>query len=63
MRGTFSPDDSVARTSWSVKTLQEHTIIAGKVLGEKGLGKEVLGKEVLGKKVLAEKVPVKIDPD
>jgi hypothetical protein len=28
VRGTFSPDDSVERTSWSVKTLQEHTIIA-----------------------------------
>jgi hypothetical protein len=32
VRGTFSPDDSVERTSWSVKTLQEQTIIAEKIL-------------------------------
>ena len=32
VRGTLSPDDSAERTSWSVKTLQEQTIIAGKVL-------------------------------
>jgi len=48
VRGTFSADDSVERTSWSVKTLQEHTIIAGEVLGEK---------------VFREKVLAKIDPD
>jgi len=58
VRGTLSPDDSVARTSWSVKTLQEHTIIAGKVLGEKALGKKGPGKKVVGKKV-----PVKIGPN
>jgi hypothetical protein len=31
VRGTLSPDASVERTSWSVKTLQEHTIIGWKV--------------------------------
>jgi len=29
VRGVASLADSVARTSWSVSTLQEHTIIAG----------------------------------
>jgi hypothetical protein len=39
VRGTFSPADSVERTSWSVNTLQEHTIIAAKVLWAKALAK------------------------
>jgi hypothetical protein len=48
VRGTFSPAASVERTSWSVNTLQEHTIIAEKVLGQQ---------------VLGEKGPAKIGPN
>jgi hypothetical protein len=44
VRGTFSPADSAERTSWSVKTLQEHTIIAGEVPAETVLGEKVPAK-------------------